>query len=88
MGRKRTKNPLPEIVHKKLGRSKAYGQCYADENLIEIDSRLTGKTHLNTLIHESLHAANPDWSETKVNTLAYFLAEILWAQNYREVLMK
>jgi hypothetical protein len=81
------KRPNPEVVHRKLGKHKADGLSWFEENIIEIDSRITGKDHLETIIHEMLHILNPKWGEIKIDGHAKKLAKILWDQNYRKVLL-
>lgn len=77
-----------KIEHKKLGRAKADGQAWIDDNKIEIDSRLTGMAHLETLVHEMLHMQNPKWAEIKIQSHARVLATIIWEQKYRRVELK
>jgi len=48
-----------------------------------IDSRLRGRTLLETEIHEALHQIVPDLSEETVTSGARDLARILYALQYR-----
>ncbi|HEY8688819.1 MAG TPA: hypothetical protein VIM07_06255 [Chitinophagaceae bacterium] len=73
-----------QIVFKKLGRERAWGQAYTDDNIIELDPRLEGKRHLEILIHEAFHLLNCDWSETKVIKQSKKLSSVLWKQGYRK----
>jgi hypothetical protein len=74
-----------KVVSKKLGREKAWGSALLDEKIIEIDPRLTGRKHLEILIHEALHILNPDWSEKEVIKQSKKLTHLLWKQHYRKV---
>jgi hypothetical protein len=73
-----------QIVFKKLGREKLWGQAHFDDNIIELDPRLDKKKHLEILIHEALHLLNCEWSETKVVRQSKRLANVLWKQGYRK----
>lgn len=79
-----------QILHKKLGRSKFDGHnvdglAYKDDRVIEIDSRLKGKDHLETIIHEVCHLQNPKWGELMVQGRSKELSDILWELGYRRV---
>ena len=50
---------------------------------ILIESRLQGKTMLETLIHEMLHAMCHQLSEEAVTAIAHDLAQVLWRLGYR-----
>ena len=50
-----------------------------------VDSRLTRRPKLETVIHEVLHALNPTASEEHVTLSARDLARVLWALGYREI---
>ena len=71
------------VKHRKLGKHKAIGLAYKDEQLIEVDERLKGFEHLQTVIHEILHIQNPRWSEIKVEGHSTQIATILWELNYK-----
>jgi len=71
------------VTHRKLGKHKAIGLAYKDEHLIEVDERLKGFDHLQTVIHEILHVQNPRWPEIKVEGHSTQIAEILWNLNYK-----
>jgi hypothetical protein len=81
-GKRRRK--VPRIVRRKLGREQAYGQCVHGERL-EVDARLRRLRELNTVVHEALHWADPDMSETKVLRVASLVGRILWADGWRRV---
>ncbi len=74
-----------KIVHRKLGKEKAYGIAYAEKNKIEIDPRQRPKTLLDTYIHEFFHIRFPDWSETKIRREARSLTKFLWSLKYRQI---
>lgn len=71
------------VTHRKLGKHKAIGLAYKEDAKIEIDERLKGFEHLQTVIHEILHIQNPRWSEIKVEGHSTQIAEILWNLNYK-----
>jgi hypothetical protein len=48
-----------------------------------VDSRLKGRSRLETEIHEFLHASNPTHSEEHVTQQGRDLARILWCLGYR-----
>ena len=73
------------VVQRKLGREYADGMCWSD-GIIEIDPRLKGRRKLDTLIHEFLHAINPDWTENRVKTMAAEIATALHKMGWREII--
>lgn len=80
------------VVHKKLGRvkfAKAPVNGYADFDLNTafIDERINGYDHLYTLIHEILHLQNPKWGEARVEGHSRQLAELVWKESYRKVIL-
>ncbi len=74
-----------KVVHRKLGKEKAYGMAHIEANKIEIDSRLKTKKYLEILLHEKLHILHPDWSETAVIKESKALAGFIWDNHYRWV---
>jgi hypothetical protein len=78
-----------KVVHRKLGKEKAYGLCSPGKKegewLLEIDERLRGKEHLKTLIHEVCHAVFPNASESAVTRVEKIFGDVLWRQGYRRV---
>jgi hypothetical protein len=52
-----------KVIHRKLGKEKAYGLAHIDSNTIEIDSRLKPKHRLEITIHEALHILYPTDSD-------------------------
>jgi predicted SprT family Zn-dependent metalloprotease len=95
----RRKSKPVKVVHRRLGREVAWGQAWTDKNLIEIDPRLGAKRALETLAHEICHLALPELTDHPVKSAAYrkgeakvdrmgkMISKVLWAQNYRRVLM-
>lgn len=78
------KKPI-KVIHRKLGRERAYGQAFKDYRIIEIDERISGIDYLDTFIHEVFHVQNPTWTERQVKTKATELATLLWEANFRWV---
>ena len=76
-----------KVVWVKLGRQKAWGQATIGENLIEIDPRLGAKRQLEVLCHEQVHLIFPSASEPEVDKAGKALAKMLWAQDYRRVVL-
>jgi hypothetical protein len=76
--------PRIKIVYRKLGREQAYGVSSSD-GVIEIDSRLRSKKHLEVLIHEVLHILQPSDSEEEIIKKSVTLTKILWKEGYRRV---
>ena len=76
-----------KVVWRKLGKEKAWGQATIGENLIEIDPRLGAKRQLEVLCHEQVHLIFPQASEPEVDRAGKALAALLWAQDYRRVLI-
>ena len=76
---------IHKIVHRKLGKERAYGIAYTEENKMEIDPRLKGYRYLLYLLHEHFHLKHPDWSETKVRKESSKTAMFLWGLGFRKV---
>jgi hypothetical protein len=74
-----------KVVHRKLGRHRAYGLAWQKPNLIEIDTRIMGKKLLETLVHESYHIVNPTAEEEEVIKKSIVITNILWEQGFRKV---
>jgi hypothetical protein len=83
-----SKTTIHKIVHRKLGKEKADGLAWTDENKMEIDIRLKGYRYLLTALHEHFHLKHPDWSETKVNRESSKTARFLWGLGFRKVDIK
>ena len=73
-----------KIIHKKLGREKAYGMADSD-GTVYIEPRLKGKKHCEILLHECLHVLNPEDSEEAIIDKSVTLCKILWKLGYRRV---
>lgn len=76
--------PRIKIKYRKLGREQAYGVASSD-GIIEIDSRLKSKKHLEVLIHEVMHILQPEDSEDDIIEKSIALTKILWKENYRRI---
>jgi len=85
MNRKRRSKNRLKIVERKLGRERAYGQCYKSENLIEIDPRQLSRSYLNTLIHETLHCVFPQMAESTVYRAAGKICRAVWERDFRRI---
>lgn len=76
---------MTKVIQRKLGRSKALGLADVDKKVIEIDPRQRPKQYLDTLIHEALHIAFPDLSETQVKKKTKIIRDVIWNHQYRWV---
>jgi hypothetical protein len=83
----RRKHKTAKVIWRKLGKERAWGQATIGENLIEIDPRLGAKRQLEVLCHEQGHLTFPEKTEAEIDRLGKDLANLLWAQNYRRVLL-
>jgi hypothetical protein len=81
----RRRIPKLRIVERKLGREKAYGQCFSGMGLIEIDPRQDSKCYMDTLLHEMLHAFFPNASEEEVEKIAQRMTQELWKRHFRRI---
>lgn len=79
------KKEVHKVIHRKLGKEKAWGLADSDKNTIEIDERLTGYRYLLYSLHEHYHLKHPDWSETKVRKESSKTARFLWDLGFRWV---
>jgi diadenosine tetraphosphatase ApaH/serine/threonine PP2A family protein phosphatase len=79
------KNEVHKVVHRKLGKEKAWGLADTEKNTIEIDERLMGYRYLLICLHEHFHLKHPDWSETKVRKESSKTARFLWNLGFRWV---
>ena len=82
-----TKRKSVKVIWTKLGRQRAWGQATIGENLIEIDPRLGAKRQLEVLCHEQGHLTFPEKSEAEIDRLGKDMANLLWSQNYRRVVL-
>lgn len=87
---------LPLIVERPLMRHSADGlasqllhtepnETPPDQPILEIDTRLSGRVRLETIIHEALHLACPWMTETVVLKVARYVAMIVWHLEYRRL---
>lgn len=85
---------LPLIIERPLLRHVADGMAtqllHTEPNeappdcpILELDSRLTGRARLETIIHEALHLACPWMMEPVVLKVARYIAMIVWHLEYR-----
>lgn len=74
-----------KVIHRKLGKHKAWGLASDQLRTIELDVRLKGYRHLLYLLHEHYHVQHPEWSETKVRKESSATAKLMWSQHYRRV---
>ena len=81
------RKPKVKVVVRRLGRERAWGQAFIGENKLEIDPRLGAKRQLEVLCHEQVHLLFPGLSESEVDKAGKALAKMLWAQDYRRVLL-
>jgi hypothetical protein len=77
-----------QVVHRKLGKERAYGIAYTEENTMEIDERLRGYRYMLYLLHEHFHLKHPDWSESKVIKESRKTARFMWQMGFRYVELK
>jgi hypothetical protein len=54
------------------------GWCDNHERQLWIEKRLRGKALLGIIIHEVLHAQNPDFSEERIEERTTELTEMVW----------
>jgi hypothetical protein len=76
--------PQIKIIYRKLGKEQAYGIASSD-GIIELDSRLKSKKHLEVLIHEVMHLLQPEDEEEEIIRKSVTLTKILWKENYRRI---
>ena len=72
-----------QVSERKLGRERAMGLAWLDDNLIEIDPRYGGREWLYVLLHELLHHAFPDMPEEEVVRASRLQCDHLWRLNVR-----
>jgi len=70
------------VRHCKLPRS-VDGEFDADAKVLAVNERLTHRAHLDTVVHETLHACLPDAAEEAINETACDIARLLWRLGYR-----
>lgn len=57
----------------------------AAPGVIRINPKQAGKVLMDTLIHEAIHACEPDMDECDVRANARDITRLLWKLNYRRV---
>ena len=77
-----------KVEHRKLGKERAWGIAWMEQNKISIDPSLKGYRYLLYLLHEHFHLKHPDWSETKVRKESSLTARFLWKMGFRWVELK
>jgi len=60
-----------------------YGSADHETQEIHIEPGQTGRTRLDTVIHEFVHAIRPEFRESVVEELAEGLTKALWADGWR-----
>lgn len=60
------------------------GLCDWDERTITIHPRLSGELKLDVIIHELLHACQPDQNEDAIDQTATNIARVLTRLGYRQ----
>lgn len=69
------------IIEKKM--RVYHGYAFPNKLRIEIRTNQTQVEYLGTLVHELLHIAFPDMSESKIDAIARMITFHLWKQGYR-----
>jgi hypothetical protein len=77
------KKQIHKIVHRKLGREKAQGLAWKEDNVLEVDERIYGYSYLLVMLHEHFHLKHPEWSETMVTKQSSKTARFLWELGFR-----
>lgn len=80
----RSRNKI-KVELKKLGREKAWGQCWKEDKIIEIDERCSPRFFLQVLAHEVCHSLWPEASETKIENAGRILGNVIWDMGYRRI---
>lgn len=60
-----------------------FGECDIDGRRLTIRPDLHGRPHLDTVLHEALHACLEDVSEESITETAESVTEFLWKLGYR-----
>ena len=84
--RARLRGKYYQIVRAMLPRS-TLGLCNWDTRTITISTakRVKDELELDTVIHECLHACQPDLAEETVEEVASDVARVLWRMGYRRL---
>ena len=78
-GNKWTISPRAYINHPDIG------TCDPAAKTIQISGVLSGKIHLDTIIHELMHAVLPNHDEDFINETATEMAAAMWKLNVRVI---
>ena len=73
------------VIYKKLGRRKIWGEADININTIYIDERAKGKKEIELLIHESFHILFPDLEEEEIEYKSILLTNTLWKLGIRKI---
>lgn len=65
--------------------SKAWGQAYDAERVVELDPRMDDHTMLQIAPHEVLHLLFPWISEESINEAGIDIGDVLWRLGFRRV---
>lgn len=82
---KRRKSPKLKIKIRNLGKERALGLCWQNENLIEIDERQSSYMFGRVGVHEALHSVAGEWSEHRVEKASTIIWDAIWNLNYRRI---
>ena len=74
-----------KVIHRKLGREKAEGLAYKEDNEIHIEERMRKKPYLLVVIHELLHIYFPKLSEKEVDRISKKICNDLWRLKFRRI---
>lgn len=74
-----------KVVYSNLTKKDVWGFAHFDKNIIELHNNISGKKHLEILIHELLHLINPKNSEKKIVSDSIKITNVLWKEKYRKI---
>lgn len=94
--KKRNDSNLPKIVYTKLGKEipthkkdcKTPFGIWCGNGKIKIDPRQDAYEMLDTIIHESMHEAQPEINEEGIERISNLISAILWREGYRKTDIK
>lgn len=88
---------LPEVIYKNLGSSRPSHEKGArtpfglwrkgragSSGKITVDPRQSPYEMLDTLVHESLHEAQPEITEEGIVRISRLISKVLWREGYRK----
>ena len=73
------------VIHRKLGRERAWGMAETADNTIWLDTRLRGKRRLEVTVHELMHLLYPNETEENVEHSGKLISRILWREGWRAI---